>query len=57
MNALYYLSKNQEKQQKLYEELRSLLPQKEDPITADKLNEMKYLKACMKETLRYVNFI
>ncbi|PSN42151.1 hypothetical protein C0J52_18993 [Blattella germanica] len=57
MNALYYLSKNQEKQQKLYEEIRSLLPQKEDPITADKLNEMKYLKACMKETLRYTSIL
>ncbi|KAF4531646.1 hypothetical protein B566_EDAN006577 [Ephemera danica] len=48
---LYNLARNPEKQEKLYEELCRVLPSKDDPLTAEKLDEMKYLKACIKESL------
>lgn len=50
--ALYYLSKNHDKQEKLFEELKRFLPEKNSPITADILNELKYMKACIKESMR-----
>lgn len=52
---IYYLTKNPDKQEKLYQELKKFLPKKDSPITSKNLNEMKYLKACAKETLRYYN--
>jgi cytochrome P450 len=52
---LYHLSKNPEKQQKLYEETKKMLPNSRDEsLTAEKLESMKYLKACIKESMRYV---
>lgn len=51
-SAIYYLAKNHDKQEKLFDELKRLLPDKNSPITADKLNEMKYMKACIKESMR-----
>ncbi|KAJ4434895.1 hypothetical protein ANN_23466 [Periplaneta americana] len=50
--AMNMLSKNQDKQEKLFEEVQRVLPNKRDPLTSEKLNELKYLKACMKETMR-----
>ena len=52
--ALYNLAKNPEKQQKLFEEIQRYVPDKDQPITADILNELKYLKACIKESMRYL---
>ena len=51
---LYHLAKNPDKQQKLFEEIQRYLPDKDQPITADILNELKYLKACIKESMRSV---
>ncbi|XP_069671910.1 probable cytochrome P450 301a1, mitochondrial [Periplaneta americana] len=50
--VMYMLSKNQDKQEKLFQEVQRVLPNKKEPITAEKLNEMKYLRACIKETMR-----
>lgn len=50
--ALYYLAKNKDAQTKLREELCRLLPSKDTPLTKDILEDAKYLKATIKETLR-----
>ncbi|KDR20887.1 putative cytochrome P450 301a1, mitochondrial, partial [Zootermopsis nevadensis] len=50
--ALYHLAKNPGKQQKLFEEIQRYLPVKEQPVTSNILNELKYLKACIKESMR-----
>ncbi|XP_049812226.1 probable cytochrome P450 301a1, mitochondrial [Schistocerca nitens] len=51
--ALYFLSKNQRVQEKLYQELRAQLPDSaSQPLTADKMEACKYLKACVKESMR-----
>jgi cytochrome P450 len=51
-NALYQLSCNQNKQEKLYKELKRLLPDPSVPLTTETLNEMRYLRACIKESMR-----
>jgi cytochrome P450 len=50
--ALYHLAKNPNKQQKLFEEIQRYLPDKDQPVTSEILNELKYLKACIKESMR-----
>jgi cytochrome P450 len=47
-----YLAANQDKHQKLYEELKRLMPDPKIPLTLELLNEMKYLKAVIKEGMR-----
>ena len=54
--ALYYLAKNQDKQQILFEEITKYLPNKTDQVTSAMLNDMKYLKACIKESMRWAQF-
>ncbi|XP_068083402.1 probable cytochrome P450 49a1 isoform X2 [Anabrus simplex] len=49
---LHYLARNLEKQDKLYQELKRILPSKDQTITAQNLEDMKYLKACIKESMR-----
>ncbi|KAJ9594072.1 hypothetical protein L9F63_014505, partial [Diploptera punctata] len=49
---IYYLAKNPVEQEKLHDELRRILPSPDDVMTADKLEDMKYLKACVKESIR-----
>lgn len=51
-SILYQLSLNQEKQQILYEELSEVLPEKDSALNEQRLDQMVYLKACIKETLR-----
>lgn len=46
----FNLSRNPEKQEKLHQEIKLVL--KEGPLTYDRLNDMKYLKACLKESMR-----
>ncbi|XP_070561093.1 probable cytochrome P450 301a1, mitochondrial isoform X3 [Ptychodera flava] len=48
---LYNLATNPDKQEKLYEEIMSVLPSS-GKITADALQKMVYLKGCIKETFR-----
>lgn len=50
--TLYHLSSHQLYQERVRSELIKLLPKKSDQITVDTLKEMKYLKACVKESLR-----
>ncbi|KAJ9594070.1 hypothetical protein L9F63_014503, partial [Diploptera punctata] len=50
--TLYLLALNPEKQEKLYEELLHHVPDQNTELTIEKLNEMKYLKSCIKESLR-----
>jgi hypothetical protein len=55
-SALYYLAKNPDKQQKLFEEIQQYVPDKNQPVTSSILNELSYLKACIKESMRYLQY-
>lgn len=47
------MAKNPEKQEILRNEIKSVLPSKDDKITSDILkNKVPYLKACIKEAMR-----
>lgn len=50
--TLYYIANNPEKQERLREEIMSMLPDKTSPITYEILNQTRYTKACIKESLR-----
>lgn len=52
VNILYYLSVNQSKQAKLRQEISSVLPEDSSKLTAQILNSMPYLKACIREAAR-----
>ncbi|NWI49447.1 CP24A protein, partial [Calyptomena viridis] len=49
--ALYNISRNPSVQQKLFQEIQSVLAPNETP-SAEKLKNMPYLKACLKESMR-----
>ncbi|XP_053692438.1 probable cytochrome P450 12a5, mitochondrial [Sabethes cyaneus] len=49
---LYCLARNPEKQEKLRQELRTILPKKDSPLTPENMRNMPYLRACIKEGLR-----
>jgi len=49
---LYHIANNPKKQEKLREEVMSVLPDKTMPITYDILKHIPYVKACIKESLR-----
>ncbi|XP_025204934.1 probable cytochrome P450 49a1 isoform X1 [Melanaphis sacchari] len=51
-SILYQLSRHPEKQKKLREEIRTVLPNADSKLTSNKLEQLQYLKACIKETLR-----
>lgn len=55
--ALYYLAKNPEAQEKAFEELIKVLPDKESDLQENYLNSIPYLKACIKESQRYFFFV
>ncbi|NXS09403.1 CP24A protein, partial [Neodrepanis coruscans] len=50
--ALYNISRNPRVQQKLFQEIQSVLAADEAP-SAENLKDMPYLKACLKESMRY----
>ncbi|XP_049960933.1 probable cytochrome P450 301a1, mitochondrial [Schistocerca serialis cubense] len=50
--TLYFLAKNPQAQQKLYLELCAKHPDPGTPLTAEILEDCKFLKACVKEALR-----
>ncbi|KAJ8925936.1 hypothetical protein NQ315_009788 [Exocentrus adspersus] len=51
-STLYQLSQNPDKQQKLFEELKRVLPAADANVDAVAQENAPYLKACIKETLR-----
>ncbi|KAH8284996.1 hypothetical protein KR054_003598 [Drosophila jambulina] len=53
-STIYQLAKNPEKQQRLFEELQKVFPRREAEINQNVLEQMPYLRACVKETLRQV---
>jgi cytochrome P450 family 49 subfamily A len=55
-HTLNMLARNQEKQVKLYEELKNALPDPDAPTTENTLAKMPFLRACVKETLRYETY-
>lgn len=55
-STLYFLSINEDAQERLREELKGLLPTLETRITPEILNKMSYLKAVLKETMRVSPF-
>lgn len=46
------MARNQYCQNKIYEEVSSLLPNKDSEITAEILSKAVYVRSCVKETLR-----
>lgn len=52
IGVLYCLAKDQEKQEKLREELKKILPNKHDALTPEKMRNMPYLRAVIKEGIR-----
>ncbi|KAK2581868.1 hypothetical protein KPH14_002331 [Odynerus spinipes] len=51
-SALYQLALHPDKQELAYEEICNTLPHRDEPIEAVHLDNLKYLKACIKETMR-----
>nr|ASO98051.1 cytochrome p450 CYP302A1 [Spodoptera exigua] len=50
--ALYHIGRSAEVQQKMFEEISTLLPTKDSKITPDTLAKATYVRACIKESLR-----
>ncbi|CAH0560855.1 unnamed protein product [Brassicogethes aeneus] len=51
-SILYQLSQHEEKQENLHREILRILPETNSQLTSEKLEQMNYLKACIKETMR-----
>ncbi|KAL1502174.1 hypothetical protein ABEB36_007357 [Hypothenemus hampei] len=51
-STLYQLSQNPDKQELLFKELQNVLPAEDSKVTIHAQENMPYLKACIKETLR-----
>uniref|UniRef100_A0A8D8LHC6 Probable cytochrome P450 301a1, mitochondrial n=1 Tax=Cacopsylla melanoneura TaxID=428564 RepID=A0A8D8LHC6_9HEMI len=51
-SMLYQLATRPEEQEKLHQELLRIMPDPSEPLTADKLDQMVYLKAFIKEVFR-----
>ncbi|XP_034253507.1 probable cytochrome P450 49a1 [Thrips palmi] len=54
---MYQLATNPAKQAKLQEELDRVLPDKNVTITKDQMEQLKYVRACVKETMRIMPII
>lgn len=50
--AIFNLSRNPGAQRKLLEEIRAVVPPDQDPC-GEHIKSMPYLKACLKESMRY----
>ncbi|XP_071452498.1 probable cytochrome P450 301a1, mitochondrial [Hetaerina americana] len=50
--TMYLLSRNKNKQEVLFGELKHFMPRKDSPLTEEMLEDMKYLKAVFKESMR-----
>lgn len=50
--SLYHLAQNQRSQRTLLKEVKEILPEKQSQLEYDHLEKLKYLDACLKETLR-----
>lgn len=53
LGQLYCLSVNPDKQDRLYDEVMKLAPNRNEAITDDILQQASYLKACIKEGFRF----
>ncbi|KAL3288384.1 hypothetical protein HHI36_002832, partial [Cryptolaemus montrouzieri] len=51
-STIYKLSQNPDKQQKLFEELKNVLPNPNSKFDVQTQGKIPYLKACIKEALR-----
>lgn len=51
-STIYQLSQNPDKQEILYKELKSIMPDARAPVDTKILEQMPFLRACIKETLR-----
>jgi cytochrome P450 family 12 len=51
---MYQLALNPDKQEKLYQEIDTVLPNSDSHLTAENIETLSYLKAVIKETLRYI---
>ncbi|XP_043640843.1 probable cytochrome P450 49a1 [Drosophila teissieri] len=51
-STIYQLAKNPDKQKKLFDELQKVFPHRDAEINQNVLEQMPYLRACVKETLR-----
>ena len=49
--VLYHIARNPEKQEKIFEEVKTLLPLK-SPVTEEMLDECAYTRAVLKESFR-----
>ena len=49
---MYQLSQHKDKQEKLFAELKSVMPCPDSKVNASILENLPYLRACIKETLR-----
>lgn len=49
---LFCLAKNPEKQEKLRQEILSILPEKSSELTVENMKSLPYLRAALKESLR-----
>lgn len=52
LGTLHCLAENPEKQKKLRDEILNILPNSLDPLTAEKMQKLPYLRAVIKEGLR-----
>lgn len=50
--VLYHLAKNPDVQERAYQEVRSVLPHKSKSLSVSELNQLRYVKACIKENMR-----
>ncbi|KAK3922884.1 putative cytochrome P450 301a1, mitochondrial [Frankliniella fusca] len=50
--VMYQLARNPDKQRRLQQELDSVFPDPDSPVTADKLEQLRYLRACIREAMR-----
>jgi len=51
-SAIFCLAKNPEKQEKLRNELMTIMPNTDTPLTGERMKNMPYLRGVVKETLR-----